>query len=119
MNTSSTTTRKFTLIVLSVYFGTLALIILSSALSGKFDVDGVGNALLYVGVAIFILGFLSRGATLRGIGGPRSIHSRSDKEFMEWRKQQRPVELITSAVILAATLLALTGYFLLRLISSA
>ena len=118
MNTSFTTTRKFTVIVLSVYFGTLALIIVGAAGSGKLAWGSVGSALLYIGVAIFILGFLFMGATNKGDGGSRSIRTRSDAQFTEWRKQERPVELVTWAIILAAVLMAGTGYILLYFVNS-
>ncbi len=118
MNTSFASIRNFVIIVLSVYFGTSALIIVGAAVSGKLAQDSIGIALLYIGIAIFILGFLFMGATNREDGATRSLHMRSDAHFREWRKQERPVELVTWAIILAAALLAGTGYILLYLANS-
>ena len=118
MNTSFASIRKFAIIVLGVYFGILALIIVGAAVSGKLARDSVGSALLYIGIAIFILGFLFMGATSRGDGATRSLHMQSDAHFREWRKQERPVELVTWAIILAAALMAGTGYILLYLVNS-
>lgn len=118
MNTSLPTLRKFALIVLGVYSGSLTLIIVGSVLSGKLEWDNVGSLLLYVGVGIFILMFLFMGATNSRDGAPRSPHIRSDVQFREWRKQERPVELVTWAIILAAALMAITGYILLYLVNS-
>jgi len=118
MNTSFTSIRKFTIIVLSVYFGVLALIIIGAAVSGKLAYDRVGIALLYIGITIFILGFLSMGATNRADGSTRSLHMRSDAHFRERRKQERPVELVIWAIIFSAALLAGTGYILLYFVNS-
>ena len=118
MKTSSTIIRKFTVIVLGVYFGTLVLIIGVSTLSDTLTLGSVGNALFYVGIAIFIFGFFIMGSTNRGDDATRSLHMRSDTQFKEWRKRERPIELIVWAIILAAALIAVTGYILLYLVNS-
>jgi hypothetical protein len=118
MNTSFVSIRKFVIIVFGIYFGTLAIIIVGAAASAKLVRGSVGSALLYIGIAIFILGFLFMGATNRGDGATRSLHMRSDAHFKEWRKQERPFELVTWAIILAAALIAGTGYVLLYLVNS-
>ena len=118
MNTSFASIRKFTIIVLSVYFGALTLITIGAAVTGKLAFDRVGITLLYIGIAIFILGFLSMGATNRADGSTRSLRMRSDAHFREWRKQERPVELVIWAIIFSAALLAGTGYILLYFVNS-
>ena len=118
MKTSSPSIRKFIVILLGVYFGSLTIVIVSLAISAKLALDSVGNILLYLGMAIIIFGFLFMGATNRGDGGSRSLRMRSDAEFTAWRKQERPIEFVTWAIILAATLMAITGYILLYFVHS-
>jgi len=121
MKTSSTTIRKFTAIVLGVYFCTLILIIGVSALSGTLALSSVGNALFYVGIAIFIFGFLFMGSTSAGdkwSGASKSLHMQSDAHFKEWRKRERPIELIAWATIFAAALITVTGYLSLYVANS-
>jgi hypothetical protein len=98
MNTSFTSIRKFAIIVLGVYFGILALIIVGAVASGKMARDSVGSALLSIGIAIFILGFLFMGATNRGDGIPKSVRMRNNAQYKEWHKQERPVEFATWAI---------------------
>jgi hypothetical protein len=116
MNPSFVSIRKFAIIVLCIYFGTLALIIVGAAVSGQLVRESIGSALLFIGIAIFILGFFFMGAPNWGDGATRSLHMRSDAHFKEWRKQERPMELITWAIILAGALMAATGYILLYLV---
>lgn len=117
MNTSISSVRKFVIIFLGTYFGILTLIIVATAASGELTRDNVGVAMLFIGIAVFILAFLFMGAKNRGDGITRSPHMRSDTHFKEWRKQERPLELVIWAIILAAALLAGTGYTLLHLIN--
>jgi hypothetical protein len=116
MNISLPTLRKFVVIVLGVYFGILTLILVGSALSGELAWESIGSLLLYIGMGIFILAFLVMGATNRGDGASKSLRMRSDAEFKAWRKQERPIELVTWAIILAAAMMATTGYMLLYLL---
>ena len=116
MNTCLPTLRKFAIIVLGVYFGILALILVGSALPDKLAWESVGSLLLYIGVGIFILVFLFMGAINRGDGASKSSRMGSDAKFKEWRKQERPIELVTWAIILAAAMMAVTGYMLLYLL---
>jgi hypothetical protein len=112
-----TSIRKFFIIVLSGYFGALVLVIAGAAISGKLTRDHIGIALLFIGSAIFILGFLFMGTTNRGDGMAKSPRIGNDAYFREWRKHERPVELVTWAIILAAALIAGTGYVLLHFIN--
>jgi len=109
--------RKFAVIFFSTYFGVLALIIATTAGAGELTRDNVGIALLFIGSAVFVLPFLFMGAANRGDGSTRSPHIRSDTHFKEWRKQERPLESVIWAIILAGALLAGTGYALLYLIN--
>lgn len=110
------TTRKFILIVLSVYFGILASIFGILVLSSSFTAVGVWNGLVYPGIVVFILGFLligSKGG--KWSGAARASHMQSDVEFEEWRKREKPFELIAWALISAAILIMVTGFLLARL----
>ena len=117
MNTPISSVHKFIIIFFGTYFGILALIIATTAMSGDLTRDNVGIALLFIGSAVFILPFLFMGAKNRGDGATKSPHMQSDLHFKEWRKQERPLENVLWAIILAGALLVGTGYAILHLIN--
>jgi biotin transporter BioY len=113
MNKSSASIRKFAVIAAGVYFGVLAFLVVGAAFSGELAGDSVGLGLLFTGLAIFIIGFIFIAAQDRGAG--ISQHRHRDEDFKQWWKQERPILLVTWAIIFAAALMMGTGYILLHL----
>ena len=74
----------------------------------------VGTYFLFGGTIIGIIGFffLNKGSGHKWDGYNQSNYMRNDEYFKRVRARERPYERIVWAVILAAILIAVVGYFL-------
>ena len=107
----STSIRSFVLVVSGVYFFVVAAVIGISALSNAPTIPQIGNRLLQVGIAVFVISWFILGSTVDNAKDMiRSPQIRNDSFFKQRRQQQRLFEMTFWAVIIAAALVALTGF---------
>ncbi|MBK9924533.1 MAG: hypothetical protein IPP66_04500 [Anaerolineales bacterium] len=107
----STSIRRFILLVLGVYIFLVVLVISISALSNSLNIPQVGNRLLQVGLALFVISWLILGSSADNAKDVfRSPQIRNDSLFKQRRKRQRPLEMALWAIIIATALVALTGF---------
>ncbi len=112
MKTPSTT-RRFILIALSTYFAVLTIVFGVLILSSSVTAIDIWNGFIYIGAVILVIGFLLLGSKGdKWSGAAKSLHMQSDAHFKERRKQEKPIEAVAWALILAAALIILTGYLL-------
>ena len=105
---------KKPLFVFLVTFVGLAVLLTILAVLNRLDsLFIVGTYFLYGGIIVAIIGFvfLNKGSN-RGDGYTQSNYMKSDERFKKIRAQEKPIERIVWAVILAAISIAAIGYFL-------
>ena len=105
---------KKPLFVFLVTFVGLAVLLTILAVLNRLDsLFIVGTYFLYGGIIVAIIGFvfLNKGSN-RGDGYTQSNYMKSDEHFKKIRSQEKPIERIVWAVILAAISIAAIGYFL-------
>jgi hypothetical protein len=102
---------------LIVFFLTLFGLALFLVILALFDGEGASNLIgtyfLFGGAIVTIIGFvfLNKGSN-RGDGYARSSYMNNQEYFKKVRAQEKPFERVMWAIILAALLLAVIGYFL-------
>ena len=101
------------LVFLLTFVGLAVLLTILAVLNGLDSLFIVGTYFLYGGIIVAIIGFvlLNRGSN-RGDGYTQSNYMKSDEHFKKIRSQEKPIERIVCAVILAAITIAAIGYFL-------
>ena len=101
------------LVFLFTFVGLAVLLTILAVLNGLDSLFIVGTYFLYGGIIVAIIGFvfLNKGSN-RGDGYTQSNYLKSDEHFKKIRAQEKPIERIVWAVILAAISIATIGYFL-------
>ena len=101
------------LVFLFTFVGLAVLLTILAVLNGLDSLFIVGTYFLYGGIIVAIIGFvfLNKGSN-RGDGYTQSNYMKSDERFKKIRAQEKPIERIVWAVILAAISIAAIGYFL-------
>ena len=105
--------KKPLFVFLFTFVGLAVLLTILAVLNGLDSLFIVGTYFLYGGIIVAIIGFvfLNKGSN-RGDGYTQSNYMKSDEYFKKIRAQEKPIERIVWAVILAAISIAAIGYFL-------
>ena len=105
--------KKPLFVFLVTFVGLAVLLTILAVLNGLDSLFIVGTYFLYGGIIVAIIGFvfLNKGSN-RGDGYTQSNYMKSDEHFKKIRAQEKPIERIVWAVILAAISIAAIGYFL-------
>jgi len=106
------------LVFLFTFIGLAVFLMILAMFGGKGILFSAGTYFLYGGIIVVVIGFafLNKG-TSRWDGYAQSDYMKNPEYFKKVRAQDRPIERIVWAIILAGISITVIGYFLNRFLA--